>query len=149
MRRELLNNGLRAGVIGSSVPAAITLRRHQEKPKPMDSQAAVLDKNDELMSDPPVHGHVVRLRRNQRSEIQASEIYPSPPLLVSRGTELTGHTYEQRKPFTPCVSTRAPTEPFVSSYAGAAVWRTKISLYQRRGPVPAAGSLATKKYSIS
>ena len=95
VRRELLNNGLRAGVIGSSVPAAITRALHQEKPKPMDSQSAALDKNDELMSDPPVHGHVVRLRRNQRSEIQASEIYPSLPLLVSRGTELTGHTYEQ------------------------------------------------------
>ncbi|HEX5472069.1 MAG TPA: hypothetical protein VFW73_09290 [Lacipirellulaceae bacterium] len=95
VRRELLNNGLRAGVIGSSVPAAISRALHQEEPKSTDHQVAALEKNDELMSDPPVHGHVVRLRRNQRSEIQASEIYPSLPLLVSNGTELTGHTYEQ------------------------------------------------------
>ncbi len=42
-----------------------------------------------------MHGHVVHLRRNQRSEIQASDVYPTLPLLVSGGTELGGHTYQQ------------------------------------------------------
>ena len=42
-----------------------------------------------------MHGHILRVRRNQRTEIQASEIYPSLPLLVSGGAELGGHTYEQ------------------------------------------------------
>jgi hypothetical protein len=35
------------------------------------------------------------LRRNQRSEIQASEVYPSLPLLVCGGRELSGDRYEQ------------------------------------------------------
>ncbi|HVT26753.1 MAG TPA: hypothetical protein VHE81_01935 [Lacipirellulaceae bacterium] len=95
VRRELLNNGLRAGIIGSTMPPALSLVLHQQKPKSSDSHSAALEKNDELMQDPPIHGHVIRLRRDQRSEIDASDVYPSLPLLVSRGSELTGHTYRQ------------------------------------------------------
>ena len=36
-----------------------------------------------------------RVRRNQRTEIQASEVYPSLPLLVSGDGELGGRTYQQ------------------------------------------------------
>jgi hypothetical protein len=49
----------------------------------------------DLLTDPIVRGRTCRLRRKQRSEIQASDVYPSLPLLVSGGAELGGHTYEQ------------------------------------------------------
>jgi hypothetical protein len=39
----------------------------------------------------------MNVRRNQRTEIQASEEYASLPLLVSGGSELGGHTYEKAK----------------------------------------------------
>lgn len=95
VRKELLNNGLRAGVIGGSVPVAIAHVLHQGESPPAETHASALAKNDELTNEPLVHGHVLRLRRNQRTEIQASEVYPTLPLLVSGGAELGGHTYQK------------------------------------------------------
>ncbi len=46
-----------------------------------------------MSGEPVVHGRIQQLRRNQRSEIQASEVYPSLPLLVNGGQELRGRTY--------------------------------------------------------
>jgi hypothetical protein len=97
VRRELLNNGLRAGVVGSSVPAAIGRVLHQRDSKSDDDRPDAAEKNAQLMTEPLVHGHILRLRRNQRTEIQASEEYPTLPLLVSGGAELGGHTYQQAK----------------------------------------------------
>ena len=68
------------------------------------------------MTEPIVHGHMLRVRRNQRTEIQASEEYPSLPLLVSGGGELGGHTYQQAQgDLLPCASTRNPIERHSSS----------------------------------
>jgi len=100
VRRELLSNGIRAGVIGASVPAAIDHVLHQKAPRIADKRDKHSDptqKNTELMSDPIVHGRVMNVRRNQRTEIQASEEYATLPLLVSGGAELGGHTYEKAK----------------------------------------------------
>jgi hypothetical protein len=97
VRREMLNNGLRAGVIGSVIPAAINhvLHQHESPPRKGDSDQTKTDA--QLMSEPIVHGHILRVRRNQRTDIQASDEYASLPLLVSGGTELGGHTYQQAK----------------------------------------------------
>jgi hypothetical protein len=97
VRRELLNNGLRAGVVGSSVPAAIDGVLHQRDSSPDDNHSDQTKKNSELMSEPIVHGHILRVRRNQRTDVQASHEYASLPLLVSGGVELGGHTYLQAK----------------------------------------------------
>jgi hypothetical protein len=97
VRRELVNNGLRAGVIsGATMPSAITNVLHQGESRgvaqsPSSGQSSIA----ELLTEPAVHGRKLQLRRNQRSEIQASEVYPSLPLLVSGGTELSGQTYAQ------------------------------------------------------
>jgi hypothetical protein len=40
-----------------------------------------------------VHGRIQQLRRNQRSEIQASDIHASLPLLMGGGRELCGRTF--------------------------------------------------------
>lgn len=102
VRRELTNNGLRAGVISGSVPPAIAKVLHegespQDESPHQETQTATTAKSQtsELLTEPIVHGRKCRLRRNQRSEIQASEVYPTLPLLVSGGTELGGHTYAQ------------------------------------------------------
>jgi hypothetical protein len=49
----------------------------------------------DLAADAVVHGRVRQLKRNQRMEIQASEVFASLPLLVSSGSELSGRNYEQ------------------------------------------------------
>jgi hypothetical protein len=96
VRRELVNNGLRAGVISGSIPPAIAKVLHQgETPEVAASTRSGQSSIAELLTEPAVHGRKLQLRRNQRSEIQASEIYPSLPLLVSGGTELGGQTYAQ------------------------------------------------------
>jgi hypothetical protein len=97
VRRELVNNGIRAGVIGSIVPPAIDHVLHQHESSTDKGQSDKSKKNAELTTDPIVHGHILRVRRNQRTDIQASEEYPSLPLLVSGGGTLGGHTYEQAK----------------------------------------------------
>ena len=97
VRRELLNNGIRAGVIGSIVPPAIDHVLHQRESTPDDGKENKVKKNAELMTEPIVHGHILGVRRNQRTDIQASEEYPSLPLLVSDDGGLGGHTYEQAK----------------------------------------------------
>lgn len=97
VRRQLLNNGIRAGVIGSVVPAAIDHVLHQRASTPDVGQSDQTKKNTELITEPIVHGHILRVRRNQRTEIQASEEYSSLPLLISGEAELGGHTYQQAK----------------------------------------------------
>jgi hypothetical protein len=97
VRRELLNNGIRAGVIGSVVPAAIDHVLHQRESASNAGQSDTTKNNAELMTEPIVHGHLLRARRNQRTEIQASEEYPSMPLLMSGDAELGGRTYQQAK----------------------------------------------------
>lgn len=96
VRRELVNNGFRAGVISGSMPDAITSVLHQRESSAEPTQKdAGKSPNGELLNDPVVHGRKCRVRRNQRSEIQASEVYPSMPLLLSGDSGLGGRPYSQ------------------------------------------------------
>jgi hypothetical protein len=102
VRKELVNNGIRAGVISGSLPPAIDKVLHQGAPaehqtagSATNSVSTKKSQSTELLTEPIIHGRTRRLRRNERFEIQASEPYPSMPLLISNGAELTGHTYEQ------------------------------------------------------
>ncbi|HEX2477142.1 MAG TPA: hypothetical protein VHK01_20470 [Lacipirellulaceae bacterium] len=93
VRRELTNNGFRVGVIGGAVPAAIA--RALGSGESQDDEPSTHNRAEAatLTAEPIVHGRIQQLRRNQRSEIQASEVYSSLPLLVNCGQELTGRTY--------------------------------------------------------
>src|SRR6476661_4287578 len=95
VRRELVNNGLRAGVISGTMPEAIHRVVHQKQSSSDETDATPAEQNAKLITEPMVHGRVRRMRRNQRSEVQASEIYPELPLLLSGGSELGGRTYEK------------------------------------------------------
>ncbi|HEX4412095.1 MAG TPA: hypothetical protein VH107_00610 [Lacipirellulaceae bacterium] len=106
VRRELVNNGIRAGVVSGSVPPAIDKVLHQGPPADAPTVESVTGSNAssakksqtaELLTEPIIHGRTRRLRRNEKFEIQASEPYPSMLLLqpINNGTELTGHIFEQ------------------------------------------------------
>jgi hypothetical protein len=91
VRRELANNGLRVGVISGALPDAMAQALGQSGA--MDPEGEDESKVD-LAATPKVRGRVRQLRRNERWEIQASEIYPTLPLLMNRGNEpLRGRTY--------------------------------------------------------
>ena len=96
VRRELVDNGFRAGVISGSMPEAISKVLHQGESSAESTQKeGGKSPNGELLTDPVVHGRKCRVRRNQRSEIQASEVYPSMPLLLKGGDGLGGRPYTQ------------------------------------------------------
>jgi hypothetical protein len=95
VRRALADNGLRAGVIGSSLPPAVLRIVQQGEPPAEPAVDGISPETSELLTEPAVHGRTCRLRRNQRTEVQASEVYAALPLLVSGDRELSGHTYQQ------------------------------------------------------
>jgi len=96
VRRELVNNGFRAGIICGAMPEAISSVLHSgETTTESSSKDASAANGVELLTDPVVHGRKCRLRRNQRTEIQASELYPSMPLLLSGDSGLGGRPYSQ------------------------------------------------------
>jgi hypothetical protein len=93
VRRELANNGLRAGVISGKLPEAIARALNHGEEDAANS-ATITGESTDLSADAAVHGRIRQLPRHQRMEIQASEVFASMPLLVSGGKELSGHTYE-------------------------------------------------------
>lgn len=99
IRRALLENGLRAGVITGALPPALDKIMRQD-PHPGSAPVVGEAKPEmmpvaDLIAEPVVHGRTKRVRRQERTELQASDIYASLPLLVSGGQELGGRTYEQ------------------------------------------------------
>ena len=95
VQRALANNGLRAGVIGTRLPEPIARAMRQGEADEDQVTLAASAEPVPLSADPIVHGRRQRLRRNQRSEIQASEVYASLPLLVCGARELSGRTYHE------------------------------------------------------
>jgi hypothetical protein len=95
VRRELANNGFRVGVIGGTVPAAIASALNMNGSPPNHEATTNETDAEDLASDPVVHGRIQQVRRNQRTEIQASDVYPTLPLLTTGGSELSGRTYEE------------------------------------------------------
>lgn len=95
IRSELANNGFRAGVVGARLPDPLARAlRTGDSPASGTIRRAAAQKVD-LTAEPVVHGRIQQLRRNQRSELQASEVFESLPLLIRGGRELGGRTYEQ------------------------------------------------------
>ena len=69
---------------------------HQGESPPDDaSRRPHKAKTADLIAEPIVHGRMLPAAPQSRAEIQASEVYPTLPLLVSGGGELGGHTYAQ------------------------------------------------------
>ncbi|MEX2317068.1 MAG: hypothetical protein WD669_07945 [Pirellulales bacterium] len=97
VRRELANNGFRAGVIRGALPDALAraLDGHTAATDDTSDNASPDGSNTaiDLVNEPIVRGRRKQLRRHERWEIQASDVYPSMPLLTTNGRELGGRTY--------------------------------------------------------
>ena len=112
VRRELANNGFRAGVIGGTLPDAIARALNQgeaarRRCRLAEANAADVDLMRRADRARPSCSSCAAI---SASEIQASEVYPSLPLLVSGGRELERpHLSRKHKPSTRCASIRSPT----------------------------------------
>jgi hypothetical protein len=95
VRRALTNNGFRVGVVGPTLPEALAQALNQDVSAASESVPRTAAQTVDLTVEPVVHGRIQQLRRNQRSEIQASEVYASLQLLVRGDGELGGDIYEQ------------------------------------------------------
>ena len=95
--RELARNGFRAGVISGTPPDAIARALELDAYRPREAEEESADpmvQTLDLAAEPTVQRRVLQLRRGKRAEIQASEVRESVPLLLSRGRELGGRTYQ-------------------------------------------------------
>jgi hypothetical protein len=104
VRRELVDNGFRAGVMAGTPPAAIARvmdLKSEPSAKALAEQAAPaaetspfdIQQQPDLLNEPRVKRRMLQLRRGRRAEIQASDVLESVPLLVHSGRELGGRTY--------------------------------------------------------
>jgi hypothetical protein len=94
IRHELANNGFRVGVVGGTLPDALARALHHGESPSDGAIAKSAAQAVDLTAEPVVHGRIQQLRRNKRSEIQASEVHASMPLLINRGQEpLGGRTF--------------------------------------------------------
>jgi hypothetical protein len=94
VRRALIQNGLRVGVISGKMPDAISRALNQGEVPPEEA-AAIDGETTELLPDPIVRGRVRQMPRNQRYEIMASDLYPTLTLLLHGPDGLGGRPYQQ------------------------------------------------------
>lgn len=94
LRRLLAENGFRAGVVGSSVPAPLAklLNGKKDSAKPEIVAEGNLVKLDD---DAAVTGRHLQLRPGMPSEIQASRVYDQLPLLVRRDDQVVGNLLDK------------------------------------------------------
>ena len=93
VKSALAENGFRAGVISGAPPAVIASALHMGETSPDHAAMPGGAQSIDILAEPTVRGRVKQLRRDQRTEIQASEIYASLPLLVNEADGLHGRTY--------------------------------------------------------
>ena len=90
-RRELAENGLRAGLIGSHVPVEMArlLTLTDAPQKPAEEQTVNLEQ------EPAVTMRLLAVRPNRRSEVIASQIYDELSLLTREDDRIVGRTYSK------------------------------------------------------
>src|SRR5262249_53569465 len=93
--RELARNGFRAGIISGTPPDAIAralnIAAYRPRTEDLDSDSG--SNPAELMNDPTVQRRMLQVQAGRRAEIQASDVLDSVPLLLARGRELGGRTF--------------------------------------------------------
>jgi hypothetical protein len=89
LRRQLAENGFRAGIIGTSVPKSLEKllgSAHLNEKPTADGAIAKLD------DGPAISGRRLQIRSGQPTEIQASKVHDQLPLLVRKQGEVVGNT---------------------------------------------------------
>jgi hypothetical protein len=94
VQRELAKNGFRAGVVSGALPTPLAKTLHQGEAEPGQAKIGEPQSLESLLVEPTIRGQLKRVRRGQRVEILASEVYPSLPLLTGSGGELACDVYD-------------------------------------------------------
>lgn len=89
VRQKLAEAGLRAGVIGGQMPAALARMMASAEQGPANAIAAAAS----LEQSPPVSRQQMQLHSGWHGEIISSSIYPQLPLLTREEGRLSGQTY--------------------------------------------------------
>jgi hypothetical protein len=90
VRRQLAENGLRAGIVSGPMPSLLAqLLNSAEKP------ASVFEAAASLEHAPVVSRQQMQLHSGWHGQIFASSTYPELPLLTSEEGHVCGHTYPQ------------------------------------------------------
>jgi hypothetical protein len=92
LRRQLIANGLRVGVVGGSPPEALSDLLALESDAPEASATRVIDGQSAV---PRVTRQVKQLNRRDEMTIQASEVRDQAHVLLSDAGAVGGKTYEQ------------------------------------------------------
>jgi len=94
LRRDLGQNGFRAGLVAGQVPLALAelMELSEQAPGGTEVQQVELAAAD---SEPCVLCRHMQLRPARRGEVLASDVYEELPLLVQQDGELTGRTLHQ------------------------------------------------------
>jgi len=89
VRQKLAEAGLRAGVVGGQLPAALARMMAAAEEHPVNAIAAAA----RLEQSPPVSRQQMQLHSGWHGEIISSGIYPELPLLTREEGRLSGQTY--------------------------------------------------------
>ncbi|HID76659.1 MAG TPA: hypothetical protein EYP56_11765 [Planctomycetaceae bacterium] len=92
VRRELVRNGFRVGVVGPQPPAPLArlLALGDQPPGPLGEETT---SGDQLGEEPAVSGWHSQCRAGRRLEIAASKLYPELCLLIPDEGGLCGESY--------------------------------------------------------
>ncbi len=92
LRRDLVRNGFRAGVLGSTLPDVLArhLNLQSEMPE-MTTEQLITDKS----ADPSVVRRVIQLNRHEPAIVQASDLKEKQHVLISSDSGLQGRSYHQ------------------------------------------------------
>lgn len=94
VRRALMRNGFRVGLIGNQIPSALSqLMELTDKPPP--SGALLESRSVNLEEAPKVVRRYLQVRPGKRQEIVVSGIYDELPVLLAEGGQLCGRTYQR------------------------------------------------------
>jgi hypothetical protein len=89
VRQKLAEAGLRVGVVGEQLPAALARLMAAAEQGPINAIAAAAS----LEQAPPVSRQQMQLHSGWRGEIISSGIYPELPILTREEGRLSGQTY--------------------------------------------------------
>lgn len=89
-RRQMHDNGFRAGVVGGQVPPELAKLLNLTDQFPTEAEKA---KGVDLENDPKLCRRLLQLRAGRRGEILASGIHERLPLLLREEDQVCGRTY--------------------------------------------------------
>lgn len=92
VRRDLVRNGFRAGVLGGTVPDVLAEQLNLQSEMPVsETDRVITDKN----ASPRVIRRVLQLNRNDQRSVQASELRDHLNVLINGDDGLKGQSFEQ------------------------------------------------------